>query len=89
MITAPDNIRSSLIISVYQDDIALKQILKSLLAQTVSDFEVIISEDCESEVIRKTVHEFQQSPFQIQHLTQEDKGFRKNIALNRAIKAAS
>lgn len=88
MTTRAGKIKSSLVISVYTDDVALKVILNSLLKQTGNDFEVIISEDGESENIRNTVNAFRQSSLQIQHLTQEDTGFRKNIALNRAIKVA-
>jgi cellulose synthase/poly-beta-1,6-N-acetylglucosamine synthase-like glycosyltransferase len=79
--------KASLIISVYNDTDSLKAVLDSLRYQTEKSFELIISEDGESEGMRDFVASY---PFQndYQHLTQEDKGWRKNQALNRAIKAA-
>jgi len=81
--------RSTLVISVYKDDIALSLILDSLLHQTVDNFDVIVSEDCVSDNIKNCIHEYSVSKLHIQHLYQEDDGFRKNIALNRAIRKAS
>jgi glycosyltransferase involved in cell wall biosynthesis len=81
-------LKSSIIISVYQDHSALSLILESLNRQTVSDFEVIISEDGISKSIEQSIINFRSPSFELQHLVQEDCGFRKNIALNRAINAA-
>jgi len=80
---------STIIISVYKDHVALSMILDSLLRQSVSNFEVIVSEDGEDEAIKTCVNNYQKSGLVLVHLTQEDTGFRKNIALNRAIKASS
>jgi len=79
--------KASLIISVYKDIQSLKAVLDSLHYQTEKGFEVIISEDGEDDAMRYFVSTF---PFEndYQHLTQEDAGWRKNRALNRAIKAA-
>lgn len=79
--------QASLIISVYTDTAALKVVLDSLKEQTFQDFEVLISEDGESDVMAAFLATY---PFQQawQHLTQEDLGWRKNRALNRAILAA-
>lgn len=79
--------KASLIISVYKDTLFLKAVLDSLHFQTEKDFDVIISEDGQD----TSMHDFISSyPFvnDYQHLTQEDLGWRKNRALNRAIKAA-
>jgi GT2 family glycosyltransferase len=79
--------KASLIISVYKDTGSLNVVLDSLRFQTEKDFEIIISEDGED----KNMHSFISSyAFENdhQHLTQEDLGWRKNRALNRAIKAA-
>jgi glycosyltransferase involved in cell wall biosynthesis len=89
MSTAAQQAKSSLIISVYKDDTALRLILDSLHRQSSTDFEVIISEDCQSQQIKQCVADYSQSPFTIRHLSQEDDGFRKNIALNRAISASN
>ncbi|MCW8830062.1 MAG: glycosyltransferase [Gammaproteobacteria bacterium] len=81
-------IKSSIIISVYKDVESLNLILRSLKAQTVDNFEVIVSEDGESSEIKSYIT--QQEHFKsIKHLTQKDNGFRKNRALNRAILSSS
>ena len=79
--------KASLIISVYKNTAALEAIFHSLEKQTEQDFEVIVSEDGNSPEMAAFVRHY---PFQwpIQHLTQEDKGWRKNKALNAAIVAA-
>ncbi len=59
-------------------------VLKSLPGQTFRNFEVIISEDGESEEMREFLSQVK-LPFALRHLTQEDIGWRKNRALNRAI----
>ncbi len=89
-----NNIRSTLIISVYDDDVALQLILDSLNNQSGKNhlnksFEIIISEDGESKKISDCIHANRESTLPIQHLSQKDSGFRKNIALNRAIKASN
>ena len=80
---------STIIVSVYKDHVALAMILDSLLQQTVKKFEVIVSEDGECEPIKLCVDSYKQSCLHLMHLTQEDIGFRKNIALNRAINASN
>jgi len=82
-----DNIISSIIVSVYTDHIALDLILDNLKLQTSRSFEIIISEDGQSDDIKNCITKFDRN-ISIQHLTQPDKGFRKNIALDRAIKAS-
>jgi GT2 family glycosyltransferase len=79
--------KASLIISIYNNIDFLKVILDSLQYQTEKDFEIIISEDGEHEVVRNFVNKY---PFEQpwQHLTQKDDGWRKNQALNNAIRAA-
>jgi GT2 family glycosyltransferase len=79
--------KASLIISVYDDINFLKVVLDSVKEQTFKDFEIIISEDAEHEHVKSFIEEY---PFENpwQHLTQQDLGWRKNRALNRAILAA-
>lgn len=88
MKTDSNNLRSSIIISVYTDHVALNLILESLKRQTSSSFEIIVSEDGESDDIKNCISRFN-ADIPIKHLSQEDRGFRKNIALNRAIKAST
>mgnify|MGYP001822778376 CR=1 FL=1 len=89
MITQHKKLSSTVIISVYKDDVSLNIILKSLLSQTVENFEVIVSEDGQSDAIKRCVDHFKSTDLFLLHLTQDDQGFRKNIALNRAIMASN
>ncbi len=79
---------STVVISIYKDGVALKLILDCLNKQIVNNFEVIISEDGQNHEIQPISELFSSFNFPILYLTQEDNGFRKNIALNRAIKAS-
>ena len=89
MIPANKKPVSTIIISVYKDHVALALILDSLLKQSVNNFEIIVSEDGEYEPIKNCIKDYQESGLQLFHLTQKDSGFRKNIALNRAIRASN
>ncbi len=78
----------SLIISVYKNCKDLQVILEALRHQSYQDFEVIISEDGESEEIKSCLA-LHGKNLEIIHMTQEDKGFRKNKSLNASIKAST
>lgn len=83
-----NQINSSIIVSVYSDQQALQLIFDCLAQQTVNNFEIIISEDGENADIKKVVEANDSIGNPVMHLTQTNAGFRKNIALNRAIMAA-
>lgn len=77
----------TLIVSVYKNTLFLNCVLQSLRFQTEQRFELLISEDGDSQEMRNflaacTFH------WPWQHLTQADDGWRKNRALNNAIRAA-
>lgn len=76
----------TLIISVYKNTRFLGCVLDSLTFQTEQRFEIIISEDGDSEEMR-TFLEKRRFLHPWQHLTQKDEGWRKNRALNNAIRA--
>ncbi|MDY0117581.1 MAG: glycosyltransferase [Sulfurimonadaceae bacterium] len=82
--------KSTIIISVYKDIDSLDLILESLSRQTILPNEVLISEDgnCEEMqgYIKRAKEKFKN--LDITHTFQEDLGWRKNIALNRAILAS-
>jgi len=79
--------KCSLIISVYKNTLFLQVVLASLRYQTEQDFEIIISEDGECEEMRAFLSSWSfQQPWL--HLTQPDEGWRKNRALNNAIRTA-
>ena len=79
--------KASVIISVYNNTSFLQVILDTLKLQSVKEFEIIISEDGCNEEMKNFIECY---PFahDFQHLTQEDLGWRKNKALNKAIRHA-
>lgn len=79
---------ASLIISTYKNTDFLKIVLDSVFAQTDLRFEIIISEDAEHKHVKAFVEQLR-SPVPLYHLTQPDIGWRKNLALNRAIEASN
>lgn len=79
----------TLIIPVYQNRTYLKLILDSLENQTYKEFEIIITEDGCCELMNKFIKEYMtKSDLKLTHITQQDYGFRKALAVNRAIKLA-
>ncbi len=77
----------SLIISVYKNVKDLHVVLEGLKFQTCKDFEIIISEDGNSEEMNTFIKAYSPaSTYSISHLTQPDVGWRKNQALNNAIR---
>lgn len=82
--------KCSIIISVYKDTDSLDLILESLSKQTLVPNEVIVSEDGNSKEMAEyiNVSRAKYINLDITHLFQEDIGWRKNIALNRAIVAS-
>lgn len=82
--------KCSIIISVYKDTDSLDLILESLSKQTFIPNEVIVSEDGNSLEMAEYVPiaKNKYNNLDITHLFQEDIGWRKNIALNRAIVAS-
>ena len=85
-----NNLKCSIIISVYKDTDSLDLILDSLSNQTIIPNEVIISEDGNSKEMVEYVNvaKDKYKKLDIIHLYQEDIGWRKTIALNRAIVAS-
>jgi GT2 family glycosyltransferase len=79
--------KASLIIAIYNNIPFLKVILDSLHFQTEKDFEIIITEDGENPSVKEFINQY---PFEQpwKHLTQKDEGWRKNKALNMAIRSA-
>lgn len=75
----------TLIISVYKDKEALQAIFNSLRHQSFKKFEVIVAQDAESDEFKSLIEEYA-SFFPIQHVQQNDDGFRKNRILNAAIR---
>ena len=77
----------TVIISIYNNIPFLKVVLDSLQLQTEKDFEIVVSEDGENPDVKTFLNQY---PFSQpwQHLTQKDEGWRKNKAMNNAIRAS-
>ena len=76
-----------MIVAVYKDVDALKCVLWGLENQTVDSFEVIITEDGDDVTLKNFLRCYD-GPLRLRHLHQEDLGFRKTRAVNRAIAEA-
>ncbi|MCY2994798.1 MAG: glycosyltransferase [Planctomycetota bacterium] len=76
--------RATIIVSVYQDASALRLIFESLRRQSVGGFQVIIAEDGDSSEIQAVLAAARPELGSLVQLTQEDGGFRKSHAVNRA-----
>jgi len=77
----------TIIISVYKNVKALMIVLDSILNQSINVDEIIISEDGNSKLMNAFVSTLNIT--NLIHLTQKDLGWRKNIALNNAIRRAT
>ena len=83
-------IKASLIISFYNNIAFLKFIVAGLERQTFKDFEIIIADDGSNQESIERIEQLSLgTSFSIKHIWQEDKNFRKNKILNKAIQVAS
>ena len=89
LVRSPEGYSATLIISVYKNLKNLECILGALSKQTIKCFEIIISEDGDSIEMKEFLKPFLHLNTSLKHLSQEDNGFRKNRALNTAIRNAS
>jgi glycosyltransferase involved in cell wall biosynthesis len=77
------------VISTYNNPAWLEKVLWGFSFQDYKNFQIIIADDGSSEETRKMILSFKQKEgLNIKHIWQEDNGFRKNRALNKAILAA-
>ncbi|MBL1244958.1 MAG: glycosyltransferase [Sulfurimonas sp.] len=80
----------SVIVAVYKDIEALELIMKSLNYQTYRNFELVVAEDGESELLKEFIQEARNRfSFTIVHTTQEDDGVRKSKSQNNGIRAST
>ena len=82
----------SVIVPTYNRPRALKLCLTSLAGQSLMPSEVLIADDGSSSETRDVVQEMQRSlhkVFHIEHVWQEDNGFRKPKILNQAVRQAT
>jgi len=74
----------SVFVPIYKDIQALKLILDALQHQTYKNFDVIITEDDNSEEVKSFLQSYKVS-FTIKHVSHADKGNRKAIIMNKAL----
>lgn len=78
--------QASIIITTYNNPAWLEKVLWSFSCQTASNFDVVIADDGSKEATRELIDSLRpQLPFSVQHIWQEDEGFRKCRILNQAI----
>ncbi len=82
--------KASLIISFYKKIDYLRLVLAGLKIQSEKSFEIIIADDGSPEEMFEEIQNLlNEMPMPAAHIWQEDKGFRKNKALNKAIQVTS
>jgi glycosyltransferase involved in cell wall biosynthesis len=80
----------SVIITVYDKYDYLYCVLKTFEKQIFKNFEVLVAEDCEKPEMVENINRWRKEfSFFIDHVSQEDIGFRKNRILNKAIKKST
>ena len=79
----------TLVVAVYNRPAALRMVLAACARQSERDFEIIVADDGSGpEIARVVEEERERSGLEIRHLWHEDRGWRKNVMLNNAIRAA-
>jgi len=81
-------VNCSLIISVYNDAVALNAVLNSVVNQTWKEFDVIISQDGDSNCFDEILNKYSLQ-LNLRHMQQADEGFLKNKMLNKVIRSIS
>ncbi len=82
--------RIGVIVTTYNRPDALAAVLEGYLAQTDADFELLVADDGSTQDTADVVHEFRlRAKFPIQHIWQEDEGFRAAAIRNRALAATT
>ncbi len=79
----------TVVISTYNAEAWLEKVLFGYERQACRDFEIIVADDGSGPETEKRVADFSSRvPFPVQHLWHEDRGYRRQEILNRAIVAA-
>lgn len=82
--------RISLIIAVYNRPDALRLVLAACARQSFRDFEIVIADDGSDPAVGQELDRARRRwSLPITHVWHEDRGWRKNVALNNAIRASA
>ena len=80
----------SLILSTYNQPVALAKVLGGLRRQTRPPDEILVADDGSGEPTRTLLEHWRpEAPAPLRHLWHPDHGFRKTVILNKAVAAAS
>ncbi|MCB2206474.1 glycosyltransferase [bacterium] len=81
--------QASVVIAVYNKPESLQFLLEAYAQQSMREFEIIVADDGSGPEIERVVAEARaQHALELQHLWHEDDGWRKNVMLNNAVRAA-
>jgi glycosyltransferase involved in cell wall biosynthesis len=87
--TAVTAAQVSMIVSTYNAPGSLEKVLEGYAAQTVPGFELVVADDGSGPETRNLVQAMRAAfPGGLEHVWQEDRGFRKSRILNQALLAA-
>ncbi len=82
--------RTAVILTTYNRPDALAAALEGYLAQDTHAFELIVADDGSTGETRRLIEDYARgAPFSLQHVWQEDRGFRAAAARNRALAATA
>lgn len=85
-----ETLKTSVIVSTYNQPKWLEKVLWGYATQTEKSFEIIIADDGSGEETKQVVDRFKKdSKLEIVHVWHEDDGFQKTKILNQAIEATS
>lgn len=77
--------KTAVVISTYNNPEPLRKTLLGFLAQTYTDFAILVADDGSDDRVRGLLAEPIFDPLPIQHVWHEDRGFRLSAIRNRAI----
>jgi glycosyltransferase involved in cell wall biosynthesis len=82
--------RITVILTTYNRPDALAAVLEGYFAQRGHDFDLIVADDGSTDETRRLIQDHaRRAPFRIEHVWQEDRGFRAAAARNRALAATT
>ena len=83
------NLRTTIIVTTYNNVFALRKVLESLSRQTLPPGEIIIADDGSDETTKTLIEEFiSKAKLPLRHCWQEHQGFRRTKIFNKAIALA-
>lgn len=79
----------TVIVSTYNAEAWLEKVLFGYMLQTCRNFELIVADDGSGPATRELVSRFEaRAPFPVRHVWHEDRGYRRQEILNKAIRRA-